>query len=156
MDFMQFIVMCDLLFFSPYVVPLIATFSKISKDRSKTHKPKSNIGLFWTIQVVVCLSLAATAFYLIEVGTFNGLININMLRVGVPPELFVAWEVIKYASGVFGGILGAFLIYRGVKFHKAQKALLISLGVFCLIYGIMQPYLMQLFVGGLLDSHLIG
>lgn len=159
MDYTQFVAISDLLFFSPYIVPLIAACTtKAQKSQGATHRhqPKSNIGLFWAIQVVVCLALGGATLYLVGIGTSNGLIDINIFRRGMSWIALMTWEGTKNGSPVFGGIFGAFMVYRGFKFRKEKKALLISLGVFCLIYGCMQPYLMQLYLANILDSHLIG
>ena len=160
MDFLQFIVVTGLLFATPYVLPIVVGVKNGAFQKGQTRDPDMKPGYYWASEIAVCLAVLATTFYLVEIGTFNGLIDFDKFK-STPnfSNLLMAWEFIRYGSGVFGCFLGAFLVYRALKFRQVKSHLdnlLLSAGIFCMIYGFIQPGLIQHFIGAILDSHLIG
>jgi magnesium-transporting ATPase (P-type) len=158
MNSLQFVLIASLLSLFPYIPPAIAGWKAVKLRTASSGTEEFRWLAYWIAELIVGLSVLAATVYLVEIGTFNGLIDINMFEKNDAQNLELVWNLARCVSQLLGLLLGTLLIHSGLQWHASRKDLatfLPSFGAFCVLYGLAVPQLMTCFIGAIRDSHLL-
>ncbi len=141
----QFIVLTWILYACPFIAPAIAII-----------KNGHSFIRYWVAELIVGAIVFACLFYLQEIGTSNGLVDPAIfMKAGA--EAVQLWNPARYSLMFAGLALGIWFIVKSMRSNEERN---ISrsrqlFGVFCIVYGLAVPQLMNNFLAAVRDSHLL-